>query len=48
MDKDGNGKIAMTRVVVRPPIKFYGGRPPTLEQREKMQHQSQELWFFSN
>jgi organic hydroperoxide reductase OsmC/OhrA len=48
MDKDGNGKIAMTRVVLRPQIKFSGERQPTLEQLEKMHHQSHELCFIAN
>jgi organic hydroperoxide reductase OsmC/OhrA len=46
MDKDGNGKIAMTRVVVRPQIKIYGGRQPTQVQLEKKHNHSQELCFF--
>lgn len=48
MEKDADGKIAMTKVVLRPNVKFSGDRKPTLEQLEKIHHQSHEQCFIAN
>lgn len=48
MEKDGDGKIAMTKVTLRPNVTFSGKRKPTLEQLEKMHHQSHEQCFLAN
>ncbi|MDO6707381.1 OsmC family protein [Photobacterium sp. 1_MG-2023] len=48
MEKDSNGKIAMTKVILRPEVKFSGEKQPSLEQLEKMHHQSHEQCFIAN
>ncbi len=48
MDKDGEGNMAMTKVVLKPKIKFSGERQPTRTQLEKMHHQSHQQCFIAN
>jgi organic hydroperoxide reductase OsmC/OhrA len=48
MDKGADGKECMTRVTLRPLIKFSGGRQPDYKQLEKMHHQAHELCFIAN
>ena len=48
MDKDGDGKMAITRVTLRPQIKFSGDKKPDLAMLEKMHHQSHEQCFIAN
>ncbi|MEJ2418698.1 MAG: OsmC family protein [Exilibacterium sp.] len=48
MEKDSSGKIAMTRVILRPCIKFSGDNKPTREQLEDLHHRSHELCFIAN
>ncbi len=48
MGKDNNGKLAMTRVTLRPRIQFSGEQRPKLSQLEKMHHQSHEQCFIAN
>lgn len=48
MEKDSNGKLAMTRVTLRPQIKFSGDERPEHSQLEKMHHQSHEQCFIAN
>lgn len=45
---DNEGKMAMTKVMLRPRITFSGDKQPTLEQLEEMHHQSHELCFIAN
>ena len=48
MEKDGDGKIAMTRVTLRPAIRFSGERVPSREDLERMHHSSHEQCFIAN
>lgn len=48
MGKDSDGKISMTKVTLYPEIRFSGDQQPTLEQIEKMHHQSHEQCFIAN
>jgi len=48
MDKDCYGKISMTKVTLRPHILFSGQKVPTIEQLEKMHHQSHEQCYLAN
>jgi organic hydroperoxide reductase OsmC/OhrA len=48
MEKDIDGKVAMTQVILRPHVKFSGARSPTEAQLEKMHHQSHEQCFIAN
>jgi len=38
----------MTRVILRPSIRFSGKQQPTAEQLEKMHHRSHEQCFIAN
>lgn len=48
MEEDGNGKISMTKVRLRPDIRFSGDKQPSFEQIEKMHHQAHEQCFIAN
>ncbi len=48
MEKNEEGKMAMTQVTLRPKIKFSGEKQPTLDQLEEMHHQSHERCFIAN
>jgi len=48
MEKDSKGKTSMTKVTLRPQVKFSGENQPTLEQLKKMHHQSHEQCFIAN
>ena len=48
MEKDSDGKISMTKVTLRPEVDFSGDRRPSIEQLEKMHHQSHEQCFIAN
>jgi len=48
MEKDNDGKISMTKVTLRPYVRFSGDKKPTMEQLEKMHHQSHEQCFIAN
>ena len=48
MEKDSDGKISMTKVTLRPEVNFSGDRQPSIEQLEKMHHQSHEQCFIAN
>lgn len=43
-----SGKISMTKITLRPDVKFSGERQPTIEQLEKMHDQSHEQCFIAN
>lgn len=47
MEKDGEGRIAMTLVTLRPEVSFEGNQP-SYDQLEAMHHQSHELCFIAN
>ena len=48
MATDEAGKMAMTRVILRPRITFSGKPQPTTAQLEKMHHQAHNLCFIAN
>ena len=48
MGKDSNGKISMTTVTLKPDVQFSGTKKPTMQQLEKMHHQSHEQCFIAN
>ena len=48
MEKNDDGKMAMTIVTLRPKVVFSGARQPTTEQLEKTHHQAHELCFIAN
>lgn len=48
MEKNADGRMAMTRVTLRPQIEFSGDRQPTRDQLERIHHQSHEQCFIAN
>ncbi|WP_409526060.1 OsmC family protein [Nitrincola sp. MINF-07-Sa-05] len=48
MEKGEDGKVAMTRVTLRPKVTFSGEKQPSIEQLEQMHHESHELCFIAN
>jgi organic hydroperoxide reductase OsmC/OhrA len=48
MEEDENGKVAITRVTLKPAIKFSGSKTPTHKDLERMHHQSHEQCFIAN
>lgn len=48
MEKDSEEKVSMTKVILKPDVKFSGDRQPSREQLEKMHHQSHEQCFIAN
>ncbi|MFQ5546769.1 MAG: OsmC family protein [Woeseia sp.] len=48
MARNDRGKMAITKVVLRPRAEFSGDRRPTAEQIDKMHQRSHELCFIAN
>lgn len=48
MSKNDEGKMAMTKVILRPKVQFAGDKQPSLAQLEKMHHQSHDQCFIAN
>lgn len=48
MEKNAEGRIAMTRIALRPCIAFGGERRPTTEEIARMHHESHEKCFIAN
>ena len=48
LEKDGNGKLAMTRVVLRPEAAYSGKKLPAAGQIEIIHHQAHEQCFIAN
>lgn len=48
MEKNDDGKMAMTKVSLRPLVEFSGDKVPTPEQLKKMHDQSHEQCFIAN
>ena len=48
LDKRDDGKMAMTRVTLRPRVAFSGANPPTSEEVEKLHHRAHEACFIAN
>jgi len=47
LQKNEEGKLAMTEVILRPQVKFSGEKQPTPEQIEKMHHTAHENCFIA-
>jgi organic hydroperoxide reductase OsmC/OhrA len=48
MEKDNEGKMSITKVSLRPEATFGGDKQPSLDQLEKMHHQSHDQCFIAN
>ena len=48
MARDGEGRMAMTAVTLRPEVEFSGDARPTTEQIVAMHHQAHEQCFIAN
>lgn len=48
LEKNAQGRTALTKVVLRPKVVFSGKNQPTLKVLEKMHHQSHENCFIAN
>jgi organic hydroperoxide reductase OsmC/OhrA len=48
MEKNGEGKIAITRITLRPVITFSGERRPTPEELAELHHRSHEACYIAN
>jgi organic hydroperoxide reductase OsmC/OhrA len=48
MEKNAAGKLAMTRVTLRPRIQFSGDRQPTRSELDEMHHQAHEECYIAN
>ena len=48
LDKRDDGKMAMTRVTLRPNIAFSGASPPTTDQIAELHHRAHEACFIAN
>jgi organic hydroperoxide reductase OsmC/OhrA len=48
MEKNAEGRMAMTRITLRPDIVFVGEHRPTREELDRMHHDSHEQCFIAN
>ena len=48
LEKTASGRMAMTRVVLRPEASWSGDRVPTRDDIEKLHHRAHELCFIAN
>lgn len=48
MEKTAEGKIAMTRITLRPQVTFGGERKPTPEETDRIHHESHAQCFIAN
>lgn len=48
MEEGADGKMLITKVILRPEVIFTGEKQPTFEQLGKMHHQSHDLCFIAN
>jgi organic hydroperoxide reductase OsmC/OhrA len=48
MEKNADGKMAITRVELRPQIRWHGNRVPSAEELDKMHHSAHENCFIAN
>ena len=48
LEKDADGRTAMTSVRLRPRIEYSGDKRPTPEELERMHHKAHELCFIAN
>jgi organic hydroperoxide reductase OsmC/OhrA len=48
MEKNSDGKLAMTRITLRPSIVFSGASVPTAQELDAMHHQAHDACFIAN
>jgi len=48
MEKNAEGRLAITRVTLRPRLKFSGDKQPTPDEIEEMNHMAHEQCFIAN
>ena len=48
MEKNAEGRLAITRVTLRPRLKFSGEKQPTAQEIEEMNHTAHEQCFIAN
>jgi len=48
MEKNAEGKLAITRVTLRPRLKFSGDKQPTAEELKEMNHMAHEQCFIAS
>ena len=48
LDKRDDGKMAMTRVTLRPKVTFSGASPPTTDEIADLHHRAHEACFIAN
>lgn len=48
MDRNGDGKMAMTVVTLKPDVAFSGERLPTREELDRLHHEAHEACFIAN
>lgn len=48
MERDNDGKMSMTKVVLKPKVTFSGDNQPSAAEQELMHHESHELCFIAN
>jgi organic hydroperoxide reductase OsmC/OhrA len=48
MEKNAEGRLAITRVELRPKLKFSGEKQPSPEELDKMHHAAHEQCFIAN
>tara|TARA_B110000263_G_C14941195_1_gene343749 strand:+ start:23 stop:487 length:465 start_codon:yes stop_codon:yes gene_type:complete len=48
MEQREDGKIAMTKVILRPEARYFGDAQPSRELLEKLYHRAHELCFIAN
>lgn len=48
MEKNADGKMAMTLVTLRPDVEFSGERQPTREELDRLHHEAHDACFIAN
>jgi len=48
LDKRADGKMAMTRVTLRPRVEFSGANPPSAEELADLHHRAHDACFIAN
>ena len=48
MEKNAEGKLAITRVTLKPKLKFSGDKQPSAEELDKMHHGAHDQCFIAN
>jgi len=48
MEKNAEGKVAMTVVTLRPDVTFSGDRQPTREELDRLHHEAHDACFIAN